>query len=189
MKTCIKCGVEKPEGECLPRRNICRACNADYLREWRAKNPEKFKASRDAWKKRNPERVRESARADWAKHREKRLAYDRERYQWERERRYKNTLAWKKRNPDKVLSYTSRYFARRRGAQTEAVSRTYIIERDRSRCHICGGRARREDIHLDHLVPLSKGGEHSSRNLRVAHSWCNQQRSDGRLPAQLLLIG
>jgi len=31
---------------------------------------------------------------------------------------------------------------------------------------------------LDHVVPLSQGGTHHNRNLRLAHSQCNNQRGD-----------
>jgi 5-methylcytosine-specific restriction endonuclease McrA len=68
------------------------------------------------------------------------------------------------------------------------VSRAYIIERDGGRCHICRKKPAPEDIHLDHLVPLSCGGEHTPENLRVACASCNMSRQH-RGSAQLLLLG
>lgn len=38
MKICSKCGVEKPEGEFVPNRKVCRACEARRVASWYAKN-------------------------------------------------------------------------------------------------------------------------------------------------------
>lgn len=75
------------------------------------------------------------------------------------------------------------------GAHQQMVSRAYIIERDGRRCHLCGKRCTRAEIHLDHLIPLSDGGTHAPENLAVACAACNLKRGAGRLPAQLRLVG
>jgi 5-methylcytosine-specific restriction endonuclease McrA len=62
-----------------------------------------------------------------------------------------------------------------------------IYDRDGGRCHICGKRVTFERMTLDHLVPVSKGGEHVALNVRIAHGSCNSSRGAGRLPAQLIL--
>jgi 5-methylcytosine-specific restriction endonuclease McrA len=69
----------------------------------------------------------------------------------------------------------------------EKIDRAAIIARDRSICHICGLRVAPADMSLDHLIPLALGGEHSARNLAVAHILCNKKRGKGYLPAQLRL--
>lgn len=56
------------------------------------------------------------------------------------------------------------------------IERAAIIERDGARCHVCGKKCRPEDIHLDHLVPLAAGGDHSPENLAVACARCNLSR-------------
>jgi 5-methylcytosine-specific restriction endonuclease McrA len=42
----------------------------------------------------------------------------------------------------------------------------------------CGRILSDKEIVLDHVVPLSRGGEHSHRNLRVACRPCNTRKSD-----------
>ena len=72
----------------------------------------------------------------------------------------------------------------------ETLDRRYIYDRDGERCHICGERVVLGiDATLDHLVPLSKGGNHTADNVRLAHRSCNSRRGAGRLPAQLILVG
>lgn len=70
-----------------------------------------------------------------------------------------------------------------------------VYMRDGWRCHLCG-RAVRRDVHylhplaptIDHLVPISRGGEDTSTNVRCAHRTCNTKRGVGGT-VQLLLIG
>src|SRR5207244_1924604 len=106
---------------------------------------------------------------------------------------------------DEIREYMSSYYhehrksfidrAARRRAQIkraptlELVNRQMIYERGGGRCHICGHKVSAAAFHLDHLVPLSDGGEHTARNLAVAHPFCNLSRGPGRLPAQLRLLG
>jgi 5-methylcytosine-specific restriction endonuclease McrA len=66
------------------------------------------------------------------------------------------------------------------------IERAYIIERDGSRCHICGKKCKPNEIHLDHLVPLADGGTHAPENIAVACASCNLSRG-ARGAAQLRL--
>jgi 5-methylcytosine-specific restriction endonuclease McrA len=74
------------------------------------------------------------------------------------------------------------------GALVEPVNREVVAERDRWRCGICGKKVTRRTWSLDHIVPLVDGGEHSYRNVTLAHRTCNSARGDGRLPVQAPLI-
>ena len=45
------------------------------------------------------------------------------------------------------------------------------------RCGICGRRIRSlRDLHIDHIVPLARGGSSARENLQAAHALCNQQK-------------
>lgn len=59
------------------------------------------------------------------------------------------------------------------GSRQERVSRAFIIERDGSMCHICGKKCEPEEIHLDHVVALAKGGTHEPENIKVSCARCN----------------
>lgn len=73
MKTCSKCGVEKPEEDFYKaattrdgRHPWCKTCHKAWSREWAKKNPEKRReASRRAYA-RNPEKLL-AASAKWRK--------------------------------------------------------------------------------------------------------------------------
>lgn len=69
------------------------------------------------------------------------------------------------------------------------ISRAYIIERDNSRCHMCRKKCKPSEIHLDHVIPLSKGGPHTPENLRVACAKCNIAKGARACNEQLMLVG
>jgi 5-methylcytosine-specific restriction endonuclease McrA len=218
LKTCKVCGCAKELDEFnsyrsqgkIWKRTACRDCykviNRKYSSNLRARrkalDEDAFYATRRAeqkrWREQNPERAKAHREKyqqteKWKRLREPSRVRARERY-WEHpDAQRAKDKAWRDANPDKVRSYWSRSDAVRRMAvqdmEAEHVSRAYIITRDGSRCHICGKKCRSSEIHLDHLVPISRGGTHTAANLRVACAHCNLSRGAGRIPAQLLLVG
>jgi hypothetical protein len=67
----------------------------------------------------------------------------------------------------------------------EHVDRDVVGARDGWRCGICRSKIRRTLTHphprsasLDHVEPLSLGGEHSYANTRIAHLFCNLSRGN-----------
>ena len=151
-------------------------------------NPERKQANGAAWRKANPERVH-ATKAAWAKaNPEKKRAGDAAYLATHREESRAKAKAWAKVNPEKRASTAAARRARKASAPVvESVDRAGIWARDGGRCHSCGKKCDRENWHLDHLVPLSLGGEHSARNLAVAHPFCNISRGN-RGAAQPLLI-
>lgn len=72
-KRCCACGAIKPLSEFPKWQGKCRPCYREYLRKWRAKNPEKAnqitRAYRDRQKKNNPEEYARRACARSARYR------------------------------------------------------------------------------------------------------------------------
>lgn len=74
-----------------------------------------------------------------------------------------------------------------------------LILRDRGACHICGKQVAKRKKYgsrkgprgkmanqptIDHIVPVSRGGEHTWENVKLAHRSCNS-RKGGRMPIDL----
>lgn len=85
---------------------------------------------------------------------------------------------------------------RERGVGHELVDPFEVFARDGWRCRLCGvatprklrGTVDKRAPELDHIIPLSLGGEHSYRNTQCACKGCNS--SKGRKPlGQLRLFG
>lgn len=89
--------------------------------------------------------------------------------------------------------------ARRRALElstfVEDVALAALFDRDRGRCGVCGEEVERALKHpdpksasVDHVVPLSKGGEHSYANTQLAHLDCNRRKGT-KVMGELRLAG
>jgi 5-methylcytosine-specific restriction endonuclease McrA len=57
--------------------------------------------------------------------------------------------------------------------------RDAVIERDRGLCGICQRPTERDDeIHIDHIQPLSHGGATDLPNLQLSHAICNLRKGN-----------
>lgn len=86
--------------------------------------------------------------------------------------------------------------SRLKGATIETVDPIKVFDRDGWRCHLCSeltDRSKRGSSHpnapeLDHVMPLSKGGEHSYANTACAHRKCNRAKSNRIIGQPSLLV-
>lgn len=56
--------------------------------------------------------------------------------------------------------------------------RAQVIARDGYVCGLCGGVVEPTDLHIDHRVPVSRGGPTVAGNLQVAHAACNTRKGN-----------
>lgn len=73
--------------------------------------------------------------------------------------------------------------ARRHGGEYQPVDRVAVFDRDGWICGLCGEPVDKwlewpdaMSVSLDHVVPLSRGGDHSYANVQCAHLGCNQRK-------------
>jgi len=215
-KRCTRCQSVLPVSGFTPREGVrdgcvswCRGCFRQLATDKRrargvplkepGMSPEEVRASKAAWARNHPEvsrvwkdahreRVNELGRGYYARHRED-LRRGQQRWRDTNRERFRAMQAsWAARHPEKVNDGARRRRARMAGAVTEIFARQEVWLRDRGRCHICGVRCDNKHWHLDHLVPLSKGGPHTRANVAVACPDCNRRRSNTG-PAQLRMFG
>ena len=84
---------------------------------------------------------------------------------------------WAQANPDRARALSARTQQRRRARKAHVVSgpwtRDQVWLRDEGRCWICGGPLSPENWHVDHVIPISRGGPDTFENVRAAHPACN----------------
>lgn len=86
--------------------------------------------------------------------------------------------------------------ARKRRVESEPYTTMEIAERDGWRCGVCRRKVRSDlewphprSASVDHIVPLSRGGDDTRANVRLAHLRCNLSLGNRTEWGQQLLIG
>ena len=188
LKLCQKCGELKPStrdyfythaGKWVPP---CKECRKAYysanrerrkrqVKEWRAAHP----GYQKSWVEANKDHFREiqtmwvEANPDY--HKDYRIAHRKERSE------YSNN--WRKANPEKSMAAVHRRRVRRLGnggrftkADLVEIRKAQTDKQGRLICWRCN-----QPIvgtpHLDHWIPLDKGGTNDAGNLHYMHATCN----------------
>ncbi|MFD6517310.1 HNH endonuclease [Rhodococcus sp. NPDC060176] len=93
--------------------------------------------------------------------------------------------AWRLEHPEKVRAKNQRRRARLLDAFVEDVDLQVVWQRDGGVCQLCDTAIdpeiewpHRQSRTLDHIIPLSRGGEHSYANVQLAHHSCNSRKND-----------
>lgn len=202
MKECTKCGQTKPldafntykvkSGERRPA-GSCKACDVARARRWKREHPDRAaehlrnsrakRAKRSIDERRAENRRRYLAQRDRLMEARREAKADLERWcgscgeqipaSMRRDARYCSELCRKR-------AEISRSSTRRRVLVEERfvehVDRAVVFQRDAGVCGLCGERVDPTDFHVDHIVPLSAGGEHSYANSQVSHPRCNRTK-------------
>lgn len=150
--------------------------NRDVLsqkaKEWAVANPDKVSAKQERWRINNPEKVAAKKRKYYLKHAD-RIKEKSTRYYLENRESVKvNRKNWTANNPEKKAA--SRYRRRSRMETVFTISAAEIARLYDSPCAYCGNPSE----HLDHVIPLSRGGEHRIGNLVGACAKCNLSKHD-----------
>jgi 5-methylcytosine-specific restriction endonuclease McrA len=68
-----------------------------------------------------------------------------------------------------------------------ACNRQNILWRDKNQCQYCGKKFLPEKLTIDHVIPKSRGGKNSWKNLVAACKKCNQRKGN-RTPAEAKML-
>ena len=133
----------------------CKSAAAAYERGRRKADPERHRELDKAWRDANVEKAREI------------------------EKRYRDS------HPEVQRRKKRQYRARKYGSDTEKYTTQEILDLYGTDCHIClkpidleaprncGVEGWENSLHLDHLIPLIKGGTDLKENIRPSHAKCN----------------
>jgi 5-methylcytosine-specific restriction endonuclease McrA len=80
---------------------------------------------------------------------------------------------YKQRNREQCSARERARKAQKAGAFVEYVDPLVVLERDDGVCGICSADVDPLSFHVDHVVPIAWGGEHSYENTQPAHPFCN----------------
>jgi len=134
------------------------------------------------YQKKNPEKVKAAHRRRWANP-EYRAKIKRQNERWRlnnKERFAENGRKWRKNNPGKYHALLHKRRARQLNATVNPQSIQIFIEGIRKsksvKCYYCEKPVPGKKAHIDHMMPLSKGGPHSVENLCASCPHCNHTK-------------
>ena len=93
-------------------------------------------------------------------------------------------LKWESRHPHRNAEHSALWRSRILATTIEAINYNKVILSADGKCQICFEPFEDGQIHIDHVIPLSRGGTHTYDNLHATHALCNQRKwahiTDGR---------
>ena len=162
----------------------------EYFREWKRQNPERVKVLRKKYKQKH-------GHAAYLRQRERVLAWCKRRYDSDPEKIRTRVRRWAALNLLKVRKGRDIQNARRKAKMVPTSDPRFSMPVD---FRVLGvyAEARRlrkqgHDVHVDHIIPLSKGGPHVFENLRIIPAKENMTKSArmpklAEVPASLLMV-
>lgn len=152
----------------------CRAAHTASVIAWRKANVDKVKAYKAKWLVENKEAIQQQRK---------------EYCERTKDAKRQTTLKHYKNNKDLYLAAGRRRRARRRDNRIEIYSTQQVLDMYGTLCHICQEEidlyaSRRSGIgnwerglHIDHVIPIAKGGSDTLDNVKPAHAQCNLSKS------------
>ena len=166
---------ETPCKNCLDNKRYKEKSNysVEKKRQYREKNKEHISKVKKAYRESNKKAIKKYAIEYQQKNAEKIAA---------------RKSAYKKANPEKIVEISNRRRARKLNALTDNHTVKDVISAYGKNCHICGIEIDldaprstkftgwKNGLHIDHLIPLSKGGSDLLENVRPSHAICNMKK-------------
>lgn len=181
--SCRSCDTErdklyyaKNKSNILEKQKEFRENNKDIVAERKKReyenNKERYAERNKLWHNENKERVNENSR-NWSKRNKKKRAEHRKK--------------WRMNNKDKIYSYGLKRRSYKQKVSFVTHERIEILERYNYTCQCCGIRVHDrstghwntpDKAHIDHIIPVSKGGNSELDNLQLLCRTCNLSKSD-----------
>lgn len=166
-KYCHKCNSLKPVSQfskCSSRKDglqtQCKVCKKITSTEWAKNNRKASSLATRKWQLANPE-IDLHNRQKWRKNNP--------------EKNRANTAKWAKANPEKIRESEHRRRANMAQNMSYAIRPSFLKKLYLSPCNNCGQTG---NIHMDHVIPISRGGTHGEGNLQPLCQRCNTSKGN-----------
>lgn len=166
-KVCSKCLIEFPIDNFYKSSARCKSCIKEYAKAWQKANPEKYK---QRWQKQNKKRWVEQKQDQ--EYMTKKAIYRQE----NSAKRTATAKAWNEANKQRYnLHVATSHIKRKISKEARAYK---ILDKEyrrlyNSACAFCGAT---EKITMDHIIPISRSGNHSIGNLQPLCRKCNSSK-------------
>lgn len=187
VKQCNKCNNTLSLDNFRIRGNgffsYCKSCEKEYSKIYRKNNKEIMKKSKSEYYFNNVNEIKIKQKEYRENNKDILLFKKRE-----------QSKVYRENNKDKILKYRKKYnkslsckiskknYKHRRRAIEKVGDLTHKqllkLENNINKCYWCNNKIINNNYHIDHYVPLSKGGEHTINNLVVSCPNCNLKKGN-----------
>lgn len=188
MKKCWKCNQEEPKVSFSKNKRKpdglsteCKDCVKKYNASYRNTNKAYFKEYLAEYQKENGKELYEKKKQYIAENKE--AHWDRQHAWYEKNKEViqARVACYKKEHPEQYQMYANRRIAAKKTDIVENFSINDIAIMYGDKCFYCAAAFE----HIDHFVPLSKGGEHTLENVRPSCQACNLRKSN-KMPGEFI---
>jgi 5-methylcytosine-specific restriction endonuclease McrA len=179
LKTCAVCRAELSRSEFHKDKtkkdglvSTCKPCAKARATEWYLANPERAKEARRGWDSRNRDHLN-ALRKQQRKDNPERFRAKRERL--DKGRQAENVKRWVENNRDRRRMHALAHQNKRRhapGTGFTADDVLRLLHEQNFECVACRASVQ-EKRHVDHIVPLSRGGRNDLDNIQILCPPCN----------------
>ena len=160
------------------KNGLCKKCARMHSYVWAKNNKDYYKQYSKIWQKENTEKVQAASRRYRKLHLEKARENSRNWHKRNSKKVKQIKQVWNKKNPDKTRGYGALRRARIFAAPCEFINPRTVWIQDKKCCKICKKRVSFRRMHLDHIIPLSKGGHHLYTNVQTSCAPCNLSKNN-----------
>lgn len=148
----------------------------EYDAAYRAANKDAIRERTTAYREANPDKVKEWAKRFRSENKAKISNQDAEYYAKNADKIKSKVIRWQKENPEACrVKGQNRRAKKASGGKLSKGLAQRLFELQRGKCPCCG-KPLGKDYHLDHIVPLSRGGLNVDSNIQLLRSTCNQRK-------------
>ena len=183
LKRCSTCEIEKPVSDFVKDKNRkdgfayeCKQCRKAYRQSHKEQESERharyYREHKDdhakkmfIWRQTRLKEESEYSARYYREHQKERAEY---------------ATVWRRENPDKARLGCHHYRARKRDAEGSHTAKEVqaLYDSQNGRCAYCDCNLTETKKHLDHIVPLKRGGSNWVANLAWACRHCNTSKGD-----------